>query len=87
MDRGSTENFNMFFNIKGSGRQPEAGLQRRPVQPRGRFRRRPDGQEDDRGLRERHAVTAAAAQTTKGAARDLRAAPYETVKKVAQPLF
>ena len=52
MERGSTENFNMFFNIKGGGRQPEGRLQRSPDLPRGRLRRRPDGQEDDRELRE-----------------------------------
>ena len=39
-------------NIKGGGREPEAGLQRRPDLPGGRLRRRPDGQEDDRVLRE-----------------------------------
>ena len=37
----------------------EAGLQRRPDQQAGRFRGRPDGQEDDRSLRERHEVIAA----------------------------
>ena len=31
-------------NIKRGRRQPQAGLQRRPDLPRGRFRRRPDGQ-------------------------------------------
>ena len=33
-------------DTKGDGRQPEAGLQRRPDLPRSRLRRRPDGQED-----------------------------------------
>ena len=39
-------------NIKGGRREPEGRLQRPPDQPRGRFCGRPDGQEDDRVLRE-----------------------------------
>ena len=32
------------------GREPEAGLQRRPYLEAGRFRRRSDGEKDDQGL-------------------------------------
>ena len=35
-------------NRQRAGRKPEAGLQRRSDQPRGRFHRRRHGQEDDR---------------------------------------
>ena len=38
-------------------RQPQAGLQRRPLFERSRLRRRSDGQENDRILREQHEVS------------------------------
>ena len=59
---------------KGGRRQPQAGLQRRSDLPRGRFCRRPDGQEDDRELREEPVKKALSQIADKG--RGQQAVPF-----------
>ena len=44
-------------DTKGGRRESAERLQRQPDLPGGRLRGRPDGQENDRGLRKRYAVT------------------------------
>ena len=55
-------------------RQPQAGLQRRSDLPRGRLCRRPDGQEDDRELREEPVKKALSQIADKG--RGQQAVPF-----------